>query len=293
MTMEVRPSRPGEQSRLRALWHTVFGDEEACIDWFYRCGCCTPEDVLVLAEDGVPVTMLYLPPVTLVSTAGESTEARYVYALATDPARRGLGYGHRLLRYTDQVMEERGLDCLTVVPAQPSLHRFFGSAGFRPCFTHLQAEYTAEVLGPPHPGDRLTTADAAAYNRARNALLSGLCRVCYSDDMVRFQEGLSRMSGGALCLLDLSGRPGCAAVECSGGTAICKELLTAPGDELRGAALIRSHFGSERCQVRVPPGRQALPGGGLQAFGMVKWYREQPDCPRVKDITGYMGLGFD
>ena len=41
-TMEVRPSRPGEQSRLRALWHTVFGDEEACIDWFYRCGCCTP-----------------------------------------------------------------------------------------------------------------------------------------------------------------------------------------------------------------------------------------------------------
>ena len=173
------------------------------------------------------------------------------------------------------------------------IHRFFGSAGFRPCFTHLQAEYTAEVLGPPHPGDRLTTADAAAYNRARNALLLGLCRVCYSDDMVRFQEGLSRMSGGALCLLDLSGRPGCAAVECSGGTAICKELLTAPGDELRGAALIRSHFGSERCQVRVPPGRQALPGGGLQAFGMVKWYREQPDCPWVKDITGYMGLGFD
>lgn len=293
MTIEIRPSLPQEEGGLRALWRTVFGDEEDYIDWFYRCGCCAPEDALVVAEDGVPVTMLYLLPMTLVSSAGARTEARYVYALATHPARRELGYGRRLLRYADRVMEERGLHCLTVVPAQPSLHRFFGSTGFRPCFSCRTACYTAGELGDPRPGDTLTAAGAAAYNRARDALLAGENRVCYSEAMIRFQEGGSRMSGGALCLLELGGRPACAAVELSGGTAVCKELLTAPGDEFRGAALIRARFGTPDCQVRTLPGRAGLPGSGVQAFGMIKWYPGPKACPWPEDTTGYLGLGFD
>lgn len=291
--VEMRASRPGEIPRQKELWRAAFGDEERYIDWFYRC-CGDPEDILVLAEDGVVVSMLALPPVELVSAGGARASGRYVYALTTDTACRDRGYGRLLLRYTDHCLRERGLDCVTVVPAEPSLHRFFGSAGFRPCFSFRGLEFSRRELPPPAPEDRVRPADPGTYCRVRETLLAGLNRVCYGGGLLELQQGFSRMSGGDLYLLNVAGETGCAAVELAdGGEVLCKELLIAPSQTARAAAAVAAlHPGAGPCRVRVPV-RPEGPEGPEVPFGMVKWYNREKEAAWGGGTACYMGLGFD
>ncbi|MCI6398921.1 MAG: GNAT family N-acetyltransferase, partial [Lawsonibacter sp.] len=124
--VDIRPSRPGEIPAQKALWKTAFGDEDRLIDWFYDC-CMPEEDMLLLLEDGRLASMLALLPVSLSLPGGVEASGRYVYALATDPSMRGKGYGRQLLHYVDGFLSSRGSDCVTVVPAEPSLHKFFAT----------------------------------------------------------------------------------------------------------------------------------------------------------------------
>ena len=96
----MRPSKPEELSRQRELWKLAFGDSDGYIDLFYKTAA-GPEDVLVLLEDGVVYSILALPAVELALPDGDTASSAYVYALATDPAARGRGYGRMLLRYVD------------------------------------------------------------------------------------------------------------------------------------------------------------------------------------------------
>ena len=66
-------------------------------------------------------SMLALLPQTLTLPGGGTASGWYIYALATDPGARSKGYGRQLLRFVDGYLAERGADCVTTVPAEPSL----------------------------------------------------------------------------------------------------------------------------------------------------------------------------
>lgn len=143
--IEIRPARPEELPAQKALWKTAFGDEDRYIDWFYDC--CGWEHMLLLLEDGRLASMLALLPHGLTLPGGGEARGYYVYALATDPAARSRGYGRQLLRAADEHAARLGGDCVTVVPAEASLFKFFGTVGFAPAFTHREVELLRGAAG--------------------------------------------------------------------------------------------------------------------------------------------------
>ena len=290
--IEIRPGRPGEETREKQLWQLAFGDEDSYIDYFYQCR--SVEDTLVLLEDGVLQSMLALFPVEVVLPEGERLKSAYIYALATHPDARKKGFGRFLLNYTDFYLKEKGLDCVTIVPAEASLHRFFATAGFAECFATRKGELLAHMVAKPGTGDRISAAEPEEYRTLREGLLSGGLYTAYGADLLAYQEGLSRMGGGGLYRLEVGGAVGVAAAEyVDEETVVAKELiLPAPCLE-GGAALLAQAMPAMRYHLRTPALWDGLQGSYAQAFAMVKWYRPDLEQAWRDQGRGYMGLAFD
>ena len=291
--VDIRPSRPGEIPAQKALWKTAFGDEDRLIDWFYDC-CMPEEDMLLLLEDGRLASMLALLPVSLSLPGGVEASGRYVYALATDPSMRGKGYGRQLLHYVDGFLSSRGSDCVTVVPAEPSLHKFFATVAFCPAFSTRKLELLKSMLQPAAEGDRAEPVEPGEYNAIRRRLLEGAPAVDYPEELIRYQQGMGRLSGGGLYRLSVDGAEGCAAAEYTDGESVLfKELLLSPDKMGRGLAALERVLPGARCYVRTPALWDGMKGSYLQPFGMIKWYSAEKRALWGEGTHGYMGLGFD
>lgn len=292
--IDIRLSRPEEIPTQKSLWKVAFGDDDAFIDWFYDCR--GPEaQVPVVLEDGVVVSMLTLLPHTLSLPDGGTASARYVYALATDPAARSKGYGRQLLRWTDAYLAEQGVDCLTIVPAEPSLFKFFATVDFAPSFSTRKLELLETMEEPLADGDHAEPVEPADYNAIRNRLLEGTPSVCYPENLIRLQQGMGTMSGGGLYRVVAGGAEGCAAAEYleDGESVLFKELLLPPEQMARGLAALKKRLPGRRCHVRTPAGWEGMKGSYLQPFAMLKWYNPEKEARWGAGTHGYMGLGFD
>ena len=291
--VEIRPIRPEELPARKGLWKAAFGDDDAYIDWFDRC-CGGEAETLGVVEDGALVSMLTLLPHTLTLPGGGEASARYIYALATDPAARSKGYGRQLLRWTDSYLDGRGVDCITVVPAEAGLFKFFGTVGFSPRFSTRKVELLKTMLKPPAEGDWAGPVEPAEYNAIRERLLAGLPAVRYPEFLIRLQQGLGSLSGGGLYRVEAGGVEGCAAAEyVDGESVLFKELLLPPEQMGRGLAVLEPLLPGRRCYVRPPAGWEGMPGSYLQPFAMLKWYDPEKEARWGEDTHGYMGLGFD
>lgn len=288
--IEMRRARPGEKQAVASLWSRVFGDDEAFLEEFYRL-CIPYERTLALVEDGALRTILCAPEIGLRCPNGKSLKSGYMYALATDPAIRGRGFGKELMRYGEVYLKGLGADCAVLVPAEPSLFRFFDELNYVPAFSHIRRELEREEIGFPAEGDGLCPADPAEYNALRRRWLEGRLYTDCSDELVEFQQLLSRASGGDIWRLELPGGAGCAAVELVDGVPAVKELLCAPEDVDRGVALLARQYPAERCVLRLPAWHDG-PGERV-TWGAVRWLYDHPSawCPAGE--KGWLGLAFD
>ena len=135
----LRCSTVQDIPRLRELWYLAFGDDGAYVDNFFET-YYKPERMLVLEEDGVVQAMTAWFDTTFVVPEEGRFRAAYLYAVATHPDCRGKGMAGRLLAWADDYFRTLGIPAVTTVPAEPSLHHFFGANGFRECFTHTEAQ---------------------------------------------------------------------------------------------------------------------------------------------------------
>ena len=127
---QIRLGTPGDAARERELWQLAFGDDGAYVDNFYQT-YYKPERMLLLEEDGVVQSMTAWFDTQLVLPGEGRFRAAYLYAVATDPAARGRGLAGRLLAGADEYFRGLAIPAVTTVPAEPSLHNFFGANGFR------------------------------------------------------------------------------------------------------------------------------------------------------------------
>lgn len=288
--IEMRRAAPEERQAVARLWNRVFGDDEKFLDEFYRL--CTPyEELMVLVEDGVLRTILCAPDITLRCPNGRQLKAGYMYALATDPAIRGRGFGKDMMRFGEVCLKGRGADCAILVPAEPSLFRFFDQLSYVPVFSHIRQVLSPDELPAPQPGDRLTPAAPTEYNAIRREQLAGQLYTDYGDDLVEFQQLLSRAAGGGIWRLELPGGIGCAAVEVVDDVPVVKELLCPPEDIDRAASLLARQYPAPRCILRLPPWCNRE--GERVTWGAVRWLYDHPSpwCPPGE--VGYLGLAFD
>ena len=278
----VRPSVPEDVPAQRELWKLAFGDSDPYIDNFYN-SYYRPGQVVVLEEDGLVRSMTAWFDTTFVVPGQGEYRAAYLYAVATHPDCRGQGLAGKLLAGADEYFRSLNIPAVTTVPAEPSLHDFFLSFGFRECFTYSQAApgEDEELLCP----FALKPVDAKQYARLRAAILAEIPHIAYPPDALEYQQGCCRLSGGGLYLAETAKGT---ALLCSegleNGRMLVKELVACPQAQAQVLA----------CLNKQLPGCAAVrtPGPDVK-FGMLKWL--SPELERAWDwkSTGYLGLAFD
>lgn len=290
---ELRVSRREEIPRLKELWKLAFGDEDRYIDYFFD-HLYTPERMILLAEDGIPMTMLALLPMVLSDRWGSPSRMAYIYALATDPAARLKGYGRQLLHYADRYAREKGYHCISTLPAELSLHRFFSTVGFHECFATRQAEVLWQHLAQPGEDDLICPTSAQDYLSHRCRLLDGIPHLACGLELIEYQRGISRMSGADLYALKVGTLEGIAAAErLSEDSVLVKELLIEPSAIPIAAGLIGRELPAVRYYFRTPAPWTGLSGSYIQPFAMMKWYDEERQETWGSDTNCYMGIAFD
>lgn len=291
--IEMRPAKVEELAKLRELWKETFGDTDDMLDFFFE-HCASYREMLILLEDSVLRSMLALLPMSVVSPEGERISSAYVYALATVSQARGKGYAKLLLHYVDFYLKERGVECVTVVPAEESLHRFFASAGFCECFSTRETVLADAQVGPPTPNGGIVAIGAEEYGAIRTGVLKDLFCAEYPPALLELQRGLSRISGANLYRIAVDGAEGCAAAEYQeDGGLVLKELLIVPAAMERAVALVKGILPACKFRVRTPAAWERLTGGTERPFGMIKWYSGIGRAKLFGVRNGYFGLGFD
>jgi GNAT superfamily N-acetyltransferase len=287
--IELHTARAEERAEVCRLWELVFGDDEAFLEKFFQL-CAPYEDTFALLEDGGLRSILCAPEMTLCCPNGKTLRSGYMYALATDPAARGKGFGQTTMVYGASCLKNWGADCAILVPAEPSLFRFFEAIQYSTRF-FLNLWAFGREDAPAVGAGRMTPAAPEEYNALRRRWLDGRLYADCSDELVTFQKHLAQSCGGDIWRLELPGGEGCAVVEPAEGAVQVKELLCAEQDIDQAAALLCARYPAERYEFRLPPWTQGR--GQRLAWGAVRWLYDRPSpwCP--EDADGYLGLAFD
>lgn len=275
----VRPSVLEDIPAQRALWALAFGDGGAYIDNFYNT-YYRPDRVLVLEEGGAVRAMTAWFDTAFAVPGRGNFRAAYLYAVATHPDFRGRGLAGALLAGADEYFRALSIPAVTTVPAEESLHRFFGRNGFGECFTQnvcRRGELTAPESTPPFALERLTP---AVYARERERLLAGAAHIALPVEAIAYQGG-------------------CCALTTGGGLYRAGDALFCAEGMEDGRLLVKELLGDEGARQEVLKWLPALlpgwsgdwrgPGQG-EKFGMLKWLDGRPwDW----SATAYLGLAFD
>ncbi|MCI8990818.1 MAG: GNAT family N-acetyltransferase, partial [Lawsonibacter sp.] len=194
--LTVRPSLPEDVPAQRELWKLAFGDSDTYLDNFYTT-YYRPERVVVLEEDGAVRSMTAWFDTAFVVPGQGEYQAAYLYAVATHPDCRGRGLAARLLAGADEYFRSLGIPAVTTVPAEPSLHDFFGANGFRECFRILGGKLSRDEIPVP-PSNGLHPASTKEYSRVREELLKDIPHIAYPEDALAYQAGCCALGDGGL-----------------------------------------------------------------------------------------------
>lgn len=290
----MRPSRLDDIPRERELWRMAFGDDWDYIDTYYNYTQDPDWAVVLEDDDGVVQTMLIGFPVDLTLPDGTAMPAIYYYALGTDPAVRGRGYGRDLFRFAEQTFLAQGRSVMTLLPGEPSLYNFFLSIDYDDRnFTMRRLETTPEALPTMSLGS-VRTAEISEYNALREHYLKGSFHLTFSDRYVRHQQNVARLYHGDLLVLELGDALGVASVEYADEeTLLVKELLAPQGQTEAALALVAGAFPCKSLVVNLPnlPGFDAL--GTVEPYGVTHWMLDDEKANLAGRKDGYLGLALD
>ena len=290
----VRPSVPEDVPAQRELWKLAFGDSDQYIDNFYNT-YYRPERVVVLEEDGAVRSMTAWFDTTLVLPGQGEHRSAYLYAVATHPDCRGRGLAGKLLAGADEYFRSLGIPAVTTVPAEPSLHDFFGANGFRECFRILGGKLRRDEIPVP-PSNVLRPASTEEYSRVREELLKDIPHIAYPEDALAYQAGCCALGDGGLFVGETESGPVCLCAErADGELVIVKELLGPAGMGRTVFPDLPRIAPARRWEIRGPRPRDARPDlrGNLGKFAMLKWLDPELESAWDWGTVGYLGLAFD
>ena len=280
----IRPSVPADIPAQRQLWQLAFGDSDDYIDNFYRT-YYRPERMVVLEEEGAVRAMTAWFDTSFVVPGRGEYRCAYLYAVATHPDWRGRGLAARLLAGADDYFRSLGISAVSTVPAEPSLHRFFGRNGFRECFVDGQFAFLCD--GPDRtPASALTRLAPGAYRALREERLAGTAHIELPEEALAYQAGACAFTpGGGLYALDTPrGRAALCAEGMESGALLIKELLCPPGEE---------QWALEQLAGLLPNWAVYRTPDGDRPFGMLKWLSPAQERAWDWSSTAYLGLAFD
>ena len=190
---EVVSAAAADKDAIANLWAEVFHDSDVYIRLFLEKRL-SPDDFLVLRENGELAAMAAFLPAEVRAASGESTPIRYVYALATAPKHRGRGLATNLL---DFASAHYGVP-LVLVPAEAELEAFYAKLGFVGGF-RTEAWSAAPDASLPKATFRPT--DARTFARRREETATG-AYVKWDEESISFAIESSLLEGGGILETD-------------------------------------------------------------------------------------------
>ena len=208
----IRPRESSDLEDFVSLRRRVFGDDEEFIEFFGNCFRDDYLDFLIVEDqDGNEVLQasltqfdmgkLVVPEGKVSDIAGKSIEMSY--AICTDPAARGKGYGSHITVYAREIAESsRKLSMLS--PAEPSLIKFYEPLEYK---KFMYAE-EGSVLASEHVDFEFSHLQTKVltpqeYNNYRETILANRVHIKLSEGALRFAAGLvAPYTSGSLPALD-------------------------------------------------------------------------------------------
>ena len=208
----IRPREASDLEDFVELRSKVFGDDAEFIEFFDACFRDDYLDFLIIEDqDGNEVLQasltqfdmgkLVVPPDKVSEIAGKSIEMSY--AICTDPAARGKGYGSHITVYAREIAESsRKLSMLS--PAESSLINFYEPLEYK---KFMYAEQ-GSVLASEHVDFEFSHLQTKVltpqeYNNYRETILANRVHIKLSEGALRFAAGLAApYTSGSLPTLD-------------------------------------------------------------------------------------------
>lgn len=283
--MEIHPLRKHEYDAFLALRQKVFGDDPAWIASFDRCFADSVRH-FVLTEDGrVAAALTQFEMGRLMPSAQRILIS---YAICTDPADRGKGYGSTITEFARELARKEG--CLSALsPAEPRLIDFYAPLGYAPLlFAERHAATTAPAEAPGFRAERLTP---NVYGTLRENALSGRLHVALSEQALTFARQTS-LDGSGLFLLGNDE----AICTCEEGetpdTLTVSEVLSLSADETHADAAARLLPQllcklNKQSAVFTCPARKDAPAA--TALGLVA---DLKTSASDDELPGYLGYTF-
>ena len=281
----IRPREASDLEDFVSLRRRVFGDDAEFIEFFDACFRDDYLDFLIVEDqDGSEVLQasltqfdmgkLVVPEGKVSDIAGKSIEMSY--AICTDPAARGKGYGSHITVYAREIAESsRKLSMLS--PAEPSLIKFYEPLEYK---KFMYAEQ-GSVLASEHVDFEFSHLQTKVltpqeYNNYRETILANRVHIKLSEGALRFAAGLvtpatagsapdweaesgAPDSSGLLLISDAAEPLAIAACEAAeAGSLAAAELLTFSedgGHKELGIAIAKAlatRCGAKRCDYMMP-----------------------------------------
>lgn len=195
----IRPREASDFSDFVELRSKVFGDDAEFIEFFDACFRDDYLDFLIIEDqDGknalqaaltqFEIGRLIVPDSKKSEIAGKSIEMSY--AICTDPAARGKGYGSHITVYAREIAESsRKLSMLS--PAEPSLIKFYEPLEYKKFMYAEQGSVLASEhvdFEFSHLQTKLLTPQE--YNNYRETILANRVHIKLSEGALRFVAGL-------------------------------------------------------------------------------------------------------
>lgn len=199
--MELRTACDTDIPALYALWHEAFGDDRAAIDAFFHT-CYKPENTLIAAENGMPVSVLYWIEAAYRS-GGETFSAYYIFAAATAKSARSKGYMSALLRYARRTAEKRQIDLLFLVPAEKTLFAYYGARGYINAFSKTVYNLTdAQLLRCAGALAKRREPTAEQWASARETALHAVPHIVWNEPALRLASRYGAMFDTEILVAD-------------------------------------------------------------------------------------------
>ena len=194
----IRPREASDLEDFVSLRRRVFGDDAEFIEFFDACFRDDYLDFLIIEDQDGGETLqasltqfdmgkLVVPEGKVSDIAGKSIEMSY--AICTDPAARGKGYGSHITVYAREIAESsRKLSMLS--PAEPSLIKFYEPLEYK---KFMYAEQ-GSVLASEHVDFEFSHLQTKVltpqeYNNYRETILANRVHIKLSEGALRFAAG--------------------------------------------------------------------------------------------------------
>ena len=281
----IRPREASDLEDFVSLRRRVFGDDAEFIEFFDACFRDDYLDFLIIEDQDdnevlqasltqFDMGKLVVPEGKVSDIAGKSIEMSY--AICTDPAARGKGYGSHITVYAREIAESsRKLSMLS--PAEPSLIKFYEPLEYK---KFMYAE-EGSVLASEHVDFEFSHLQTNVltpqeYNNYRETILANRVQIKLSEGALRFAAGLvtpatagsapdweaesgAPDSSGLLLISDGAEPLAIAACEAAeAGSLAAAELLTFSedgGHKELGIAIAKAlatRCGAKRCDYMMP-----------------------------------------